>query len=332
MEIGETSPVDVREPSQVSVARRAASTLAETIGFDEEAVGRVALAVTETATNLVRHGGGGVMLFRALSVRGASLIEILALDQGPGMANVDRSLEDGISSAGTAGIGLGAVRRLAATFDIYSQPGRGTALLARIGQAGSRTALAVAGVAVAMPGERLCGDAWAAEHRVGGVTVAVLDGLGHGPDAAAASAAALESFAASRPGSPVERLGTMHQALRATRGAAGAIADIDAELGLVRFAGLGNVAASILTDGVERHCVSRSGTLGHSAGRIEQYTYPWRPGSVLVMHSDGLATVRDFAQYPGLLRRHPGIVAGVLYRDHRRQRDDATVVVARGPA
>ena len=91
-------------------------------------------------------------------------------------------------------------------------------------------------------------------------------------------------------------------------------------------------SASIHTGGVARHCVSRNGTLGHLAGRIEQYTYPWEPGSVLLMHTDGLATVRDFTSYPGLLQRHPGVVAGVIFRDHRRRRDDATVVVVRGAA
>jgi hypothetical protein len=48
------------------------------------------------------------------------------------------------------------------------------------------------------------------------------------------------------------------------------------------------------------------------------------------MHSDGVASLHDLAPYPGLLRRDPGLIAGVLYRDLARRRDDATVVVARG--
>ncbi len=91
-------------------------------------------------------------------------VEICALDRGPGMQDASRSLVDGYSTAGSQGAGLGAVRRLADDFDIYSQPGKGTAVLARLRPQAAgpvRSAvLEVAGVSVAMPGEQVCGDAW----------------------------------------------------------------------------------------------------------------------------------------------------------------------------
>jgi Stage II sporulation protein E (SpoIIE) len=108
-----------------------------------------------------------------------------------------------------------------------------------------------------------------------------------------------------------------------------AVAHIDAARKMVRFSGLGNITAAIHREDSVRHLVSHHGTAGHGTRRIEEYTYPWDDQSVLVMHSDGITARHDLAAYPGLLQRHPGLVAGVLYRDFARGRDDATVVVAR---
>jgi hypothetical protein len=131
---------------------------------------------------------------------------------------------------------------------------------------------------------------------------------------------------------PATRVEAMHLALRATRGAAVAVAEVDLNRRLVRFAGLGNIAALVHGDGGTRRLVSQHGTAGVAARRIEEYTCPWPAHGVLVMHSDGLATLRAADAYPGLLSRDPGVVAGVLYRDHARGRDDATVVVVRETA
>ena len=109
-----TTAVAVTDPSQVAEARRAGAVLARAVGFDEERAGRLALVVTESGTNLLRHAGGGHILLRAVDDHGAAAVDVLALDRGPGMTNVARCLEDGYSTAGGAGTGLGAMRRLSA--------------------------------------------------------------------------------------------------------------------------------------------------------------------------------------------------------------------------
>ena len=324
-----TATVTVADASHVASARRTASDLARELGFDEPTTGRVALAVTEMATNLVKHAGRGEVLLSGRAA--ASEVEILALDRGPGMANVDRCFEDGYSTAGSPGTGLGALRRLATTLDVYSRSG-GTALLVRVGPAGARPttgAVAVGGVSVAVAGEERCGDAWDQEPRRDGVAVLVVDGLGHGPGAADAARECVHAFRRHAGLPPAARLTALHEALRATRGAALGVADIDAARRVVRFAGLGNVAASVYGPGPVRHLVSHHGTAGHNASKIAEYSYPWPEHAVLVMHSDGVASLRDLDPYPGLLQRDPSLVAGVLYRDFARRRDDATVVVAR---
>jgi anti-sigma regulatory factor (Ser/Thr protein kinase) len=333
MEVTGTSVVGVTEPGAVAAARRAAVELASGLGLDEAAVGRVALAVTEAGTNLLKHAGGGSIVLRAVPDRAAPFVDILGLDRGPGMASVGRCLEDGYSTAGSPGTGLGALRRLSSQFDVYSGA-QGTAVLARVGPsapgaAPRAPAVHVEGLSLPRRGEQVCGDAFEVEHRPRGVAVLVADGLGHGPVAAAAAAAAVTAFGQTRGGKPGSRLEVVHQALRPTRGAAVAIADLDLDTGVVRFAGLGNVAAVLHDGAAARHLVSQPGTAGHVARRIEEYTYPWRRGDLLVAHSDGLSARLDLSGYPGLTRRHPALIAGVLYRDAGRELDDATVVVAR---
>jgi anti-sigma regulatory factor (Ser/Thr protein kinase) len=331
-----TTPIVVRveESSQVGTARRAAADLSWRMQFDETTAGRLALVVTELATNLVKHGGGGEVLLRAIEVpRGA--VEVFALDRGPGMANVSRCLQDGYSTAGSAGTGLGAVQRISSGFDVWSRPKSGAAVRIEIApqdEAPRDAGFVIGGLSVPAAGETECGDAWSEERRPGSATLMVVDGLGHGPDAAAAAREAVRSFAASAGAMPTARVEALNLALRSTRGAAVAVAHLDAARKIARFAGLGNVSAAIHTATTVRHLVSQHGTAGQGTRRIEEYTYPWDERSVLVMHSDGIAGRHDLSAYPGLIERHPGLVASVLYRDFARGRDDATVVVARRAA
>jgi hypothetical protein len=75
--------------------------------------------------------------------------------------------------------------------------------------------------------------------------------------------------------------------------------------------------------------VSHSGTVGYEIHRLRGFEYPWAEGSHLVMHSDGIGTRWDIKAYPGLLTKHPSVIAGVLFRDWQRGNDDVSVVVVR---
>ena len=127
MAVNESSIVSrIEDQSGVGEARRAALGMAAAAGFDETDAGKLGIAVTEAAANVLHHGNGGEILLR----RQGAGIELLALDKGPGIANLQHALEDGRSTAGTSGIGLGAISRLASAFDIYTAEGHGTALVA----------------------------------------------------------------------------------------------------------------------------------------------------------------------------------------------------------
>jgi anti-sigma regulatory factor (Ser/Thr protein kinase) len=312
-----------------AAARQSAVTLAASRGLDETEAGKVALVVTEAATNLVKHAGGGEIL---VGPAGDDGVAVLSLDRGPGMANLAACLRDGFSTSGTTGTGLGAISRLATRFDIHSVPGAGTALMAAVtrGRRAPRSELFdVGGVSVPAPEETVCGDAWAVAAVADGIKVIVVDGLGHGPLAHDAAEAAVRAFRSAIARPLPEALERVHDALRSTRGAAVALAAIDVRRRVVTFTGIGNITGAVLGDGPARHMVSHGGIAGHGAVRIQPFTYPWPERGMLVMCSDGITTQWSLDPYPGLRQRDPALIAGVLYRDHGRGRDDATVVVVR---
>jgi anti-sigma regulatory factor (Ser/Thr protein kinase) len=320
----------VTETSHVGEARRRGAALAQRLGFDETGAGKAAIVVTEAATNLVKHGTQGELHLRPLERDGVGGLEVLALDRGPGMADLGRCLRDGFSTAGTSGTGLGAIARLSDFFDIHTAPQVGTALLARLWAWPVPGGEPEVGAAhVAKPGEPVCGDGWAVEHLPGRVGVLVADGLGHGPIAADAAAQAVRVFRASFTLGPAAALRAMHDALRSTRGAAAAIADLDFAAGTLHYAGVGNISGTVLSGGASRSAVSHNGTLGHEARKFQEFAYDFPRDATLVMHSDGLTSHWNLDRYPGLLTRHPALLAGVLCRDFKRGRDDVTVVAVR---
>ncbi len=331
-----STAIAVTEGSQAGHARRTAAALAARLGFNEEEQGKVALVASEAAKNLVAHAREGQVVLRALHAGAHVGVEVLALDKGPGMADVDRCMQDGYTTTGTGGSGLGAMRRMATLFDIHSVPGVGTALVAQLwaGKPPPPGRLEVGVVCVPKEGEEVCGDSWAVDVKEGRPFFLVADGLGHGPDAARASRAAVASFLEQGPQQGlVELLRALHQEMRSTRGAAVSVAELTAQGSQLLYAGVGNVAAAVLSpEGVIQRMVSMNGTLGHQASRMQQFTYGWSPGSSLLMYSDGMGTQWKLDAYPGLLSRHPSLVAGVLYRDYSRGRDDVTVLVAREAA
>lgn len=327
--------IEVRDVSQIAEARRVAVAFARTHGFNEEDAGRVAIVVTELATNVLKHGDGGALLIGSYEDVSGAGVECLALDKGVGMADVAASIRDGHSTTGTAGNGLGAIVRGSHVMDIYSSPGCGTAILTRFQRSSDMPNRQpgepdYGAVNIPLRGEETCGDTWCHKQDDAGIVFMVADGLGHGPSAAEAAHAAARSFQASAPVLPSEMLAAMHAALRPTRGAAIGIARFDAERREIVFAGVGNVAATLVdVEGGVRRMISNNGTIGHIARHMRDFSYPVERTTLVILASDGLATSWDLAAYPGLQTHHPALIAGVLWRDFSRGRDDVTVFVAR---
>jgi anti-sigma regulatory factor (Ser/Thr protein kinase) len=325
--------VGVNDQSGVAEARRAATDLAQRVGFNETDKGKLALVATELSTNLVKHGSGGEILVGAYEDNESQGIEILALDKGAGMSNVAACLEDGYSSAGTAGRGLGAVVRQSHFVDIGSWPGVGTAVLARVAPAAAAaikppTVPTWGGVSIAKAGEDVCGDAWSVSNQGDVRTLFVADGLGHGPDAAEAAVEAVRIFHRYNGHTVANLLDYVHGGLRATRGAAVSIARFDPATRNINFSGIGNVAGVIIAGGETKRMVSMAGTAGFNTRKIRAFDYPFTQG-LIILHSDGLASSWTVDRYPNLATLHPSLIAAILYRDFTRLRDDATVLVAK---
>lgn len=325
--------IRVSDASHAGQARRQAAVYAEQLALAERASGALAIVVTEVVTNLVKHVGSGSLVLESLAHNGNRGVRVMALDKGPGIGDLSAALRDGHSTAGTAGNGLGAIKRLSDVFDIYSAPGGGTAILAEVWSnkkaPQNHSGMEVGVVSVPIKGEIVCGDGWGAKRTAESMLLMVVDGLGHGVLAAEAAREAERIFAESRCDSPAPILQDSHDSLKKTRGAAMAIASLNIERGLISFAGVGNIGASIATPDTSRGMTSHNGTVGHQLHKIQEFSFPWNPQNLLIMHSDGLNTRWDLKPYPGIWSKHPALIAGLLYRDFSRERDDVTVLVAR---
>ncbi len=324
--------VQIADPSQVGEARRTAITIASSLGFDETRQGALAIVITELANNILKHATRGELILRTLELSGVSGMEIMAVDNGAGMSNISQCMRDGYSTAGTPGHGLGSISRLSDYFEISSTPGSGTVLLvymwAKSLERVESAAMRYGVINRAKPGQDICGDSWSVEQRGSRYLFFVADGLGHGPEAATASREAVRAFRKHLQGTPKEMLAAVHGAISGTRGVAGAIAELDLNKQEICFTGIGNIAGSVSTPTRSLSFASHNGILGHQARRFQEFTYPWTPDSTLVLHSDGLSNRWQLERYPGITSKSPGIIAGVLYRDFRRDNDDATVLIA----
>jgi anti-sigma regulatory factor (Ser/Thr protein kinase) len=327
------SSVVVVESSQVGEARRVALRFAEAAGLKETAQGKVGIDATELANNLVRHAQGGQLLIQIMPTERGNTVELLSIDTGPGISDVERCLQDGFSTGGTSGNGLGAIKRLSAEFDIHSTLSVGTTIVARIADENPRAvppaSFLIGAVSIAMPGEVVCGDGWKCSPSEHALRMMVVDGLGHGLLAEAASNAAERVFDDFPAAEPKAFVAAAHAGLTGTRGAAIAAAHLDIRSHRMSYAGVGNIAGSHVTIDGSQGLVSHNGIVGIRMQKVQQFDYPFDGHGLVIMHSDGLRSRWTLSTHPGLFARHPALIAAVLYRDYRRGRDDATVVVAR---
>lgn len=320
----QTELLEISDASQAGHARRAAQQLAQQLTFDEEKCGRVALVATELATNIVKHAGRGTIYLREVAHPDGAGVEIIAVDKGPGF-DLASCLPDGMSSRGTSGIGLGAVKRQSQVFDVYAGE-QGAVVMARIYRA--RCADQRSGVVHhALRGHQDSGDSWRLARREGSISALVVDGLGHGHEAAEAARLGGDAFEKNPFAEPSELMREINAAMAGSRGGAAAIAQFDAGTGNLRYAGIGNIAATLVSDARSRGLASHPGIVGVQFRKVQTFDTPNARADLLIMHSDGLQTRWNLRDYPGILQRHPAIIAAVLHRDYYRGNDDATVLV-----
>lgn len=343
---GDMAWIRVVEPSTCAAVRRRAADVARGVGLPEQRVDEVSIVAAELASNLVKHAREGSVLLRLLRHAGRSGVGVLTVDSGPGTRDIASFTEDGVTTTGTLGIGLGAVKRFADRLDLHSVPGVGTIVSAEFWEAvrpgdepvepmgpdGPVTLDDPADFAALtrpIEGETVCGDAFAQRMVAGGRLVMLADGLGHGAMAARASGAAVRSFLTSTEDSPRGVLEQLHRALRDTRGAAVAVAHVARDTGRVVYAGVGNISGRIVDTGSSSHLSSQPGIVGSNVPTVRELPFMIEPGQSLVMHSDGLTERWSLDDLPGILSAAPVVMSAALLRSAGVRRDDASVLVVR---
>lgn len=329
-----TFQVRIDHHSAIHLAAETARTVAQQCGLPGAMPDQAAVIASELASNADKHAEDGTLYIQPLPL-GAGM-EILAADRGPGMPELERCLADGYTTAGTLGAGLGAVSRIATHFTIHSRAGSGadcgTYACARLAPPGSAQAasLSVGSVCLPIEREQECGDACAVVETGNSRTAIVVDGLGHGPQAAEAAQAALQSFHAG-PGSPlVEMFTRMNRALRHTRGAAVSVLRLHPDR--AEYCGIGNVRALTLSAHRARHQLTgQPGVVGWSMPTPRIHATSLDPGTALVLHTDGIDPRWAREPSPFLLRLPPPLLSAALAHGHRRTRDDATVLTVKPP-
>lgn len=321
-----TQVLIIEDSSQIGHARRTAQQLAEKYGFDPSDAGRVALVATELASNILKHASHGELHVRVLPRAAGAGIEILAVDRAKGF-DLEACLADGFSTRGTQGIGLGAVSRQTEVFDVYADA-RGAVLLTRLYPRTDKAADLRVGISQhALHDDPACGDVWHLAFDGARISALVIDGLGHGEEAERAARAGETAFARSPFDSPVLLLEDIHRDMIGTRGGALAIAQFDSDANALKFVGIGNIGACLIAPEKSRGLASHPGIVGGQYRKAQPFDYAHVNGHLLIMYSDGLQSRWNLQDYPGLVHRHPAVIAAILHRDFCRERDDVTVLV-----
>lgn len=334
----------IPDKSYASITKREIARLAEANGMSSADVGKLNIVVAEMASNLAKHASeGGELLVRLLGNAPIQGIEVISLDNGPGMSDPIRMQQDGVSTFGTAGEGLGAIKRQSDVFDLYSQQGVGTVILSRIYKTGKTSVPQqpagrneIGYVLVPKPKETFCGDGLSVIEKGPDLYLLALDGLGHGANAHEASQLAVQVFSSSPALPPADALRLIHQNIKRTRGAVGFAANIIASSQRISYCGIGNIAGKLYAPDASfgsssyKNMISYNGILGYNIPTtLSNQELEWGRNRILVLHSDGIKSRWDLSRYHSLNRHLPTTVAALLYKDNSRQTDDALVVVCR---
>lgn len=317
--------------------------IAEKAGFSGSRLGEVEIIISEMTSNLVKHAfGEGEILVKTITEGEKTGLEFICIDNGPGMADPQRMLQDGTSTVGTLGQGLGAIARLSDDFEIFSRQALGTILLSRIfiernnneilAPKLSKNNLELRTLMVSKPGETCCGDGWAFSRKFGIPTLLAVDGLGHGPEANNAAREAINYFLNTNERIPSVLLTSIHNHIRKTRGVVGAAISYDEKKKTLNYCGIGNISTRIFTHDAVKSFFSYNGIIGmNKPSSIHTQEFECEAPVMVVITSDGIKSRWDLNKYPNIIKHEPSIIAALVYRDFARRTDDTLVTVLKTP-
>lgn len=339
----DTHTVEISHKTHCALAQRIAVKLARELGFDRIAVEEIAIVVSEIASNLVKHNArNGRIICAAAADDDRKGMEIISLDSGPGIPDIELAIEDGHSTRGTMGGGLGAVNRMVDEFEIISKnpcaqdingSKQGTRIVCRKWLP-RQTKPEISGVsklrfsvmARPMPGEAVSGDGYFIKTYDDIHFMALIDGLGHGEKAHKAA----ESATAFIKDNYKKELGDIfqgvHRACRRTRGVAMLVCRIDLVQKKLYYAGIGNVTMRVFHSIEPIHPTNYNGIVGVAMRKVRVFEYPWE-GGMIVMQTDGIKSRWNINDIPQFRNSSSVEIATALMKRFGRDNDDATVIV-----
>ncbi len=319
--------------SYFSIIKKEVHALALLHRFPEKRIAEIDLIIAELTSNLGKYATGGYILLGWIECTGNGAIEILSVDNGPGIADTGRVLSDGYSTSNTLGHGLGSVKRMSDFFDIYSLKGWGTIVVSRIYLDRQENSLRTffpqfQPLVISKQGETTSGDGFVIRRGDRTVKFMLADGLGHGPEANLAVNEAARAFHSVVSVSPVEIIRHMHTAVRKTRGLVAMVGVADMIHKTVRFAGVGNISAKLYGTGLtSKSVLCYNGIIGHNIpSTMNDNVQSLEAFPELILCSDGIRSRWDVSKYTGINRYDPVIKAAALLKDFNRLTDDSSVV------
>lgn len=334
--------INITSASDVSRARNCAKFMAQTIGFRNVVIEEISLAVSELASNLVKHAKGGSLTLLPLSDGELFGIQIESHDKGPGIEDLDKALTDGFSTVGSLGFGLGAVNRLMDEFTITSRckkPDNGTHILCKrfVRKDLPRTSNCPLefGVATrAHPLMNVNGDTFVIKQWGSGALLGVIDGVGHGQNALLAAQTA-RLYVETHYDQPLSSIFIgVDRACRSTRGVVMSLARFDWNEDMttitLTFSGIGNVEIHVNPKLEPMRLLVTRGILGVNANKPIITDHLWKPNYFMVLHSDGVSANWRWSDFPEIEKASADVAAQHLLHSLARDDDDATVIVVRG--
>lgn len=325
----------IEDRSYVSFVKREIHNLTAAEGFGSQKIGEIDIVVSEATSNLIKFTEGGELLYRIGSDDKGIYFEMYCIDNGQGIRNLAKMMQDGQTSVNTLGQGLGSIERLSSVSAFYSLPNWGTVIYSKIYNEhvniiNLRKPLECGVVQVCCPGEKVCGDGYAVKKVPDGVMFFMGDGLGHGPNAHEAIQEAIKAFNECGEKSPSEILRYIHQKTKKTRGLVATVAYLNYNTQKWLLCGIGNISTSIHTGLAVKNYTPYNGILGHNIPRtLNDSVQQLEKYQMIIMHSDGLRTRWHLTDLPGILKHDPNVLAAALYKDNARYNDDMTVMAVK---
>lgn len=322
--------------SYFSLLKKDINTKAREAGFNAKKLSELDIIVAEMTSNLLKYSETGELLMCIAGEKPNEYLELIYIDNGPGIEDPEKMLIDGISTASTAGQGLGSIKRLSDFFEIYSLRGWGTILLCRIFK---NAALKIKyqpnqfvfrTLVVAMPGETVSGDGNTYKITADYFKLLMVDGLGHGVEANKAALEACSAFNLCTDDDPVEIIRFMHNSIKQTRGVVGTVVVYDIKNKIWKIAGVGNIATRMMSYVNTRNFISYNGIIGHNIpNTMTSQVVSSTELQQIILCSDGLKAKWDSHTYPGIVKYDPSVLAAALYKDYAGKTDDMSIVVGK---